>query len=69
MKKGKSTLYGFFELITEVFIPIFCIIFCLNLVTIIKKAVEKEDTAKNTFWLTLSFIVIIWSISIFAPLY
>jgi hypothetical protein len=62
-------MYDFFTIIAEVFIPIFCIIFCLNLVTIIKKAIEKESTSMNTFWLTLSFIVIVWSISIFGTLY
>lgn len=61
-------MYIFFEIIAELFVPIFSIIFCLNLVTIIKKAVEKENTARNTFWLTLSFVVIMWSISIFAPI-
>ncbi|PCD04862.1 hypothetical protein CMV16_26700 [Peribacillus simplex] len=62
-------MYKFFTLIAENFMPIFCIIFCLNLVSIIKKAVANESTAKNTFWLTVSFILIAWSISLFAPLY
>ena len=68
-RKGDMILYTFFGIIAELFMPIFCISFCLNLVSIIKKAVNKEDTARNTFWLTLSFVVIVWSISLFAPLY
>ena len=42
--------------------PIFCTVFCLNLVGIIKKAVAKEDTIRNTIWFTLSFIAIMWGI-------
>ena len=68
-QKGEMILYTFFGIIAELLMPIFCISFCLNLVSIIKKAVNKEDTARNTFWLTFSFIVIVWSISLFAPLY
>lgn len=43
--------------------PILGIIFCLNLVSILTKIKKDENTTKNTFWLTLSFVLIIWSIS------
>lgn len=46
--------------------PILCIVFCLNLVTIMKKVKSEESTAVNTFWLTFSFIFIMWSIAIVA---
>ena len=45
-------------------IPILSIIFCLNLVTIIKKAKRDEQTIVNTIWLTTSFVLITWSIAI-----
>lgn len=44
--------------------PIPAIIFCLNLVEIIKKVKNDESTSANTFWLTTSFILIVWSIAI-----
>jgi hypothetical protein len=43
--------------------PIFCIIFCLNLVSILKKVKHEEKTTVNTVWLTISFILIMWSIA------
>ncbi|MFJ7935933.1 hypothetical protein [Sporosarcina sp. NPDC096371] len=45
--------------------PILAIVFCLNLVAIIKKisADNKSNTSKNTFWLTISFMYIVWSIT------
>ena len=43
--------------------PILAIIFCLNLIEIIKKVKKDESTTKNTFWMTTSFILIVWSIS------
>ncbi|RCW63362.1 hypothetical protein DFR57_11829 [Saliterribacillus persicus] len=46
------------------FMPILCIIFCLNLISILKKVKKDEDTAVNTFWLTVSFTLIMWSIAI-----
>lgn len=42
--------------------PILSIIFCLNLVTIMKKIKRDEKTAINTFWLTLSFTLIAWTL-------
>ncbi|KOO52244.1 hypothetical protein AMD00_07505 [Viridibacillus arvi] len=48
--------------------PILSIIFCLNLVAILKKIKRDEKTAKNTFWLTTSFLLIVWSIAVSAIL-
>lgn len=42
--------------------PILCVIFCLNLVSILKKVKHEEKTTANTFWLTISFTLIMWSI-------
>lgn len=42
--------------------PILSIVFCANLVSIIKKVKNDENTYKNTLWLTVSFIIIVWSI-------
>ncbi|WP_445509669.1 hypothetical protein ACUMHR_17415 [Rossellomorea marisflavi] len=42
--------------------PILSIIFCLNLVTIMKKIKRDEKTAINTFWLTLSVTLIAWTL-------
>ncbi len=58
----------FFVYMGFYFMPILGIIFCLNLVSIIKKIKQDEKTAKNTFWLTISFIWIIWTIMIFPSL-
>lgn len=44
--------------------PILAIIFCLNLVTIIKKVKNDQTTAHNTFWMTTSFVLIVWTIAI-----
>ena len=43
--------------------PILCIIFCLNLVSILKKVKHEEKTTVNTVWLTISFTLIMWSIA------
>lgn len=45
------------------FMPILCIIFCTNLVTIIKKVKIDEKTTTNTIWLTISFTLIMWSLA------
>ncbi len=50
-------LIGFFLM------PILCVIFCLNLVSILKKVKHEEKTTVNTFWLTISFTLIMWSIA------
>ncbi|OHX51848.1 hypothetical protein [Planococcus faecalis] len=45
--------------------PIFAVIFCLNLISIIKKVErdEKINTQKNTIWATISFVYIITSLT------
>ncbi|WP_298469678.1 hypothetical protein [uncultured Psychrobacillus sp.] len=53
-------------IIGAVLMPILAIIFCLNLVEIIKKVKNDESTTKNTFWLTTTFMLIAWSISLSA---
>ncbi|PUB08173.1 hypothetical protein C8K15_14411 [Paenisporosarcina sp. OV554] len=47
-------------------ISVLCIVFYLNLVTIMKKVKNEENTSKNTIWLTISFLFIMWSIAILA---
>ena len=37
-----------------------------NELEIIKKVKKDESTTKNTFWMTTSFILIVWSISLSA---
>lgn len=44
--------------------PILSIIFCANLVSVIKKVKKNEETAINTFWLTLSFTIIVWGFGV-----
>ncbi len=46
--------------------PILCVIFCLNLVSILKKVKNEEKTTVNTAWLTISFTLIVWSIAMIA---
>jgi len=53
-----------FVFINVYLMPILAIIFCLNLVEIMKKIKKDETTERNTFWLTLSFVLIVWSISV-----
>ncbi|KKI92872.1 hypothetical protein WQ54_06720 [Bacillus sp. SA1-12] len=57
-----------FMYISIYFMPILAIIFCLNLVEIIKKVKKDQPTASNTFWLTTSFLFIVWSIAVTAYL-
>lgn len=49
-------------------LPVYCIIFCLNLVSLLKKIKEEDYTTKNTIWLTVSFILIIMTIASLAAL-
>ena len=49
--------------------PILAIIFCINLVEIIKKVKKEQPTASNTFWLTVSFVLMVWSITMLASAY
>jgi hypothetical protein len=58
----------FFAYIGWFFMPILCIVFCLNLVSIIKKIFNEEPTVRNTFLLTLSFTLIMWSIAIISSI-
>lgn len=53
----------FFIFIAVYGTPILAIIFCVNLVTIIKKVKEDQPTIFNTFLLTASFILMAWSIA------
>jgi hypothetical protein len=48
--------------------PILAIIFCLNLVEILKNIKADLPTSKNTFWLTTAFVLIVWCIAIPATL-
>ncbi len=54
-------LYTFFYWIGWWLMPIWCIIFCLNLVTILKKLKHEEKTTANTVWLIISFTIIMWT--------
>lgn len=51
-----------FAFIGMFLMPILCVIFCLNLVSIFKKVKHEEKTTVNTVWLTISFTLIMWSI-------
>lgn len=44
-------------------LPIWCIVFCVNLVEILKKVKNEEKTTVNTFWLSLSFTIIMCSMA------
>lgn len=51
-------LIGFYTL------PIWGIIFCLNLISIIEKIKYEKEHKKSTFWFTLSFVIIITVLSL-----
>ncbi len=53
-----------FFFISVYVMPILAIIFCLSLVEIIKKVKKDQPTTANTVWLTISFVLIVWSIAI-----
>lgn len=53
----------FFIFIAVYGTPILAIIFCVNLVTIIKKVKEDQPTIFNTILLTASFVLMAWSIA------
>ena len=55
-----------FAFISVYVMPLLAIIFCLNLVEIIKKVKREQPTTANTVWLTISFALIVWSIAITA---
>lgn len=52
-------MINIFAVINFYLIPLYSIIFCLNLVSIIKKVKHEENTSKNTLWLVVSFTMII----------
>lgn len=62
---GESSMIVF-VFISVYLMPILAIIFCVNLVEIIKKVKKEQSTAGNTFWLTASFVLIVWSIAVTA---
>ncbi|MCG3088745.1 hypothetical protein [Sporosarcina cyprini] len=43
--------------------PILAIVFCINLVAAMKKVKREEDTARNTFWMSMSLGYIIFSLT------
>lgn len=54
----------FFSFSSIYLMPIYGIIFCLSLVNLLKKlSKDQKDISKEQFFLTISFILIIWSIS------
>lgn len=53
-----------FLIISLYLMPILTIIFCVNLVIIIKKVKEDLPTTFNTFLLTVSFVLMVWSIAV-----
>lgn len=65
MCKGVSTMgFSFLVFIGILTIPIWGIVFCLNLITIIEKINMGSNYSKNTFWFTISFVVIITVLTI-----
>lgn len=54
----------FFMFIAVYGTPILSVIFCLNLISIIKKVKSEESFSINTVWLTLSFTIMMWSIAV-----
>lgn len=65
-KYGGIVFMMLFIFISIYVMPILAIIFCLNLVEIIKKVKKDQSFSNNTFWLTASFVLIVWSISMTA---
>ena len=54
----------FFMFIAVYGTPILAIIFCLNLISIIKKVKAEENFSINTVWMTVSFVLMMWSIAV-----
>ncbi|ASV68199.1 MULTISPECIES: hypothetical protein [Cytobacillus] len=52
-----------FSFIGFYLMPVLCIVFCLNLVSLLKKIRDEKETEKNTFWLTVSFSLIVYTIT------
>lgn len=53
----------FFAVFGFYLLPVYCIIFCLNLVSLLKKIQEEDSTTKNTIWFTISLIFIIMTVA------
>ncbi|CAI9392517.1 hypothetical protein [Bacillus sp. 522_BSPC] len=53
----------FFAIFGFYLLPVYCIIFCLNLVSLLKKIQEEDNITKNTIWFTASFVFIIMTIA------
>lgn len=52
----------FFELLMVagvLTIPIWGVVFCLNLISIMEKIQYKKDFTKNKVWFTISFVIIV----------
>ncbi|WP_188204631.1 hypothetical protein [Desemzia incerta] len=52
----------FFELLMVagvLTIPIWGVVFCLNLISIIENIQYKKDFTKNKVWFTISFVIIV----------
>ncbi|MEK3886672.1 hypothetical protein [Bacillus sp. FSL K6-3431] len=61
-----ENLINIFLYIGWLLMPILGVIFCLNLVSIMKKIKNEEKTTVNTVWLSISFTLIMWSIAMIA---
>ena len=59
MINGSDSLIQIFAIIGFYLLPLYSIVFCLNLVSILKKIKYEENTNKNTLWLVVSFTLII----------
>ncbi|KGR91918.1 hypothetical protein CD30_03180 [Ureibacillus massiliensis 4400831 = CIP 108448 = CCUG 49529] len=60
-------MFLFFYFSCIYLMPIYGLAFCLSLVSLLKKInKEKKDLTRETSFLTISFILIIWSISVVA---
>lgn len=46
--------------------PILSIIFCVNLISLITNIKNGTNHKKNAYWLTISFTIIIWTLSMLA---
>ena len=44
--------------------PVFAVVFCINLVSVIKKVKSDKETKWNTFWISVSFAYIVFSITV-----
>lgn len=53
----------FFAIFGFYLLPVYCIIFWLNLVSLLKRIQEEDSTTKNTIWFTISFIFIIMTVA------